>query len=218
MMADTERRGTANPGAPETAGQISRLPEEEARQAADWLRRGEIAAIEWLYDQYGRVAYGLAVRILHDPPAAEDVVQEAYLAVWRRGMAFDPARGSLRSWLLTIVRNRAIDQLRSRAYRQKAIGLETFGSADGVGDPEQTALMTDECVSLRRLLEKLSMGQRRTLELSYFDGLSQTEIALQMGVPLGTVKGRMRLGLGRLRIMLRDSPELNIAPGQPHLT
>ena len=166
-------------------------------------RPDETEVFEWLYGQYFRRAYRLAFLILRDAQAAEDVVQEAYVAVWRRAASIDPAEGSLPSWLLTVVRNRAIDHLRGRAYRQTAIGLDAASSAVAPDDPERAALVSDDRSRIRDALEQLNARQRRTLELGYFGGLSQSEIARQLGVPLGTVKGRMRSGLTRMRGLLQ---------------
>ena len=173
------------------------------QSAAAHPARDHTAIFESLYDQYRRSAYGLAFLILGDPQAAEDVVQEAYVAVWRSAGSIVAAEESLRSWVLTIVRNRAIDQLRGRAYRQTAFGLDTAMSAVASDDPEHTVLLNDDRARIRNALEHLNARQRQTLELGYFGGLSQTEIARHLGVPLGTVKGRMRSGLTRMRGLLQ---------------
>lgn len=173
------------------------------QSAAAQPARDQTAIFEWLYGQYRRSAYGLAFLILRDPQAAEDVVQEAYVAVWRRAASIAPAEASLRSWVLTIVRNRAIDHLRGRAHRQTALGLDTAISAVAPDDPEHTVLVNDDRARIRKALGHLNARQRQTLELGYFGGLSQTEIARQMGVPLGTVKGRMRSALTRMRGLLQ---------------
>ena len=136
--------------------------------------------------------------------AAEDVVQEAFVAVWRKASTFDSKRGQLRPWLLRIVRNRAIDRLRTMATRRELrssiddAGLFVEDAAselvEAEGDREQ----------LRRLLGDLPEGQRRAIELSYFGGLTQPEVAVALGLPVGTVKGRQRLGLEKMRLALRD--------------
>jgi RNA polymerase sigma-70 factor (ECF subfamily) len=177
-------------------------PESE-REMAALLRRGEASAIEGLYARYGRLAFGLAFRILGDGGAAEDVVQEAFLALWRNALRFDAERGSLRAWLLAIVRNRAVDQLRGRRT-----ALEN--SVEMVAAPRAEEMEAWEAMSLelerkqvREALASLPQEQRQSLELAYFEGLSHSEIATRMEVPLGTVKGRMRLGLEKVRSFLQ---------------
>jgi RNA polymerase sigma-70 factor, ECF subfamily len=166
------------------------------------LRSGEAAAIEWLYDRYGRLAFGLAVRILNDGSAAEDVVQEAFLAIWRNARLFDVERGSLRTWLLSIVRNRAIDHLRGR-HNAAHDQLETMpASRANVTDAWEAVSLELERKQVREALASLPEVQRQSLELAYFEGLSHSEIASRMEVPLGTVKGRMRLGLEKVRSFL----------------
>jgi RNA polymerase sigma-70 factor, ECF subfamily len=172
---------------------------EADSELAAALRLGSAAALESLYDRYSRLAYGLAYRIMNDSAAAEDVVQEAFVNAWRNANAYDPGRGSLRSWLLAIVRNRAIDRLRGSRLRVAEAPLEG-------GEPEAESADVSDLVSaqaegreIRDGVAALPEAQRRTLELAYFGGLTHVEIALRMGVPLGTVKGRMRIGLERLR-------------------
>ncbi len=168
----------------------------------DQLIAGNSQAIEMLYDRYARLAFGVALKILGERTAAEDVVQEAFVAVWRNAAAFDPARGQIRSWLLRIVRNRAIDRLRANpAYRQSAdIETANLSVKDVAFDH---VAMDAERQQLRHVLSALPQTQRRAIELSYFGGLSQTEVASRMHLPLGTVKSRMRLGLEKMRVSLR---------------
>ena len=166
------------------------------------LKRGESAAIESLYDRYGRLAYGLAFRILDDRSAAEDVVQEAFVSVWRNAAGFDASRGGLRSWLLSIVRNRAIDRLRGSARIRTEVDLETAEPVAGVADVWQSVSLHLERKQIREGFAELPDAQRRTLELAYFGGYTHVEIANQMQVPLGTVKGRMRIGLEKMRSFL----------------
>jgi RNA polymerase sigma-70 factor, ECF subfamily len=177
-------------------------PESE-REMAALLRRGEASAIEWLYDRYARLAFGLAFHILKDASTAEDVVQEAFLAIWRNALRFDAGRGSLRAWLLAIVRNRAIDQLRGRASAAAATyGPDTAPEAESMDAWEAMSLELER-KQVREALASLPQEQRQTLELAYFEGLSQSEIAARMDVPLGTVKSRIRLGLEKVRSFLQ---------------
>lgn len=175
------------------------LPDAELAAA---LQRGEPRAVEALYDRYGRLAFGLASRMITDKAAAEDVVQDAFISVWRNATSFDPARGSLRAWLLSIVHHRAIDRLRGSAGRQAEAPLDAIQRRT----PDAFAVESadDDRIEIRNALAALPEAQRQTLELAYFAGLTHVEIALRMGVPLGTVKGRMRMGLEKLRNHLQE--------------
>lgn len=162
-------------------------------------------AIETLYDRYGRLAYTLAYRIVSDEGAAQDVVQEAFLAVWRRGSTYDPSRGSVRSWLCSIVRNRALDRLRGRSGRAREdLCLEAAHAQTSSSDTWEEVVAGLEREHVKTALGELPPEQRQTIELAYFKGYTQTEISAVMGVPLGTVKGRTRLALVKLREALAD--------------
>ena len=166
------------------------------------LVAGDSRAIESLYDRYARLAFGLAFRMLNDRMAAEDVVQEAFVALWRHAKSFDADRGQVRSWLLRIVHNRAIDRLRGNAAHRETDNIE--GANVSVRDTvwDQVAADADR-TQVRALLNELSWGERHAIELSYFGGLSQPEVAVTMRLPLGTVKSRQRLGLAKLRNALK---------------
>lgn len=167
------------------------------------LQRGEASAIEWLYDRYARLAFGLAYHILKDASAAEDAVQDAFLSVWRNALRFDAGRGSLRAWLLAIVRNRAIDQLRGRAAAAPALyGPDAAPDAEFMDAWEAMSLELER-KQVREALASLPPEQRQSLELAYFEGLSQSEIAGRLALPLGTVKGRIRLALEKVRSFLQ---------------
>jgi RNA polymerase sigma-70 factor (ECF subfamily) len=162
------------------------------------LATGDSRAIESLYDRYGRLAFGLALRMLNDRMAAEDVVQEAFVALWRHAKSFDPDRGQVRSWLLRIVRNRAIDRLRGNATHRETANIDDANLS--VDDTAWDHVAADaDRTQVQRLLNDLPSGQRRAIELSYFGGLSQPEVAVTMRLPLGTVKSRQRLGLEKMR-------------------
>ncbi|HUB99746.1 MAG TPA: sigma-70 family RNA polymerase sigma factor [Solirubrobacterales bacterium] len=155
------------------------------------------------YDRHGGVAYSLAYRIVGDPGAAEDVTQEAFISVWRSGARFDRARGSVRSWMLSIVRNRAIDSLRAGAA-SKAPKLTFDDDAVLEQRPaeeltEEEAMRHETADEVRGALGLLPGDQSKVIELAYYGGFSQSEIAEMLGVPLGTVKGRMRLGMEKIR-------------------
>jgi RNA polymerase sigma-70 factor, ECF subfamily len=164
--------------------------------------------IEALYDRYGGLAHTVALRILSDRGAAEDVVQESFLAVWRRGSTFQPGRGSLRSWICTIVRNRAIDRLRGDRHRTRLdTPIEGESVEPAVTDPWVAVALELSGEEVRKALAELPTEQRQTIELAYYGGYSQSEIAAAMEVPLGTVKGRVRIALDKLRASLADRLE-----------
>jgi RNA polymerase sigma-70 factor, ECF subfamily len=155
------------------------------------LASGDQKALGEFYDLYAGLANGLALRILRDSSDAEDVVQEAFVQVWRQASRYDPGRGSPQAWLCTIARTRALDRLRRRASRREDISDEP----PAVSETPQT----EEAIAVRDALGTLSSDQRRALELAYYEGLTQSEIALRLGEPLGTIKTRIRTAMIRLR-------------------
>jgi RNA polymerase sigma-70 factor (ECF subfamily) len=155
-----------------------------------------------LYDRHGGAAYSLAYRIVGEPGAAEDVTQEAFISLWRSGARYDRARGSVRSWMLSIVRNRAIDALRAGGGKAPKLTFDDEALLDQRPAEELTeeeAIRHETASELRGVLGQLPDEQSKVIELAYFGGFSQSEIARMLGVPLGTVKGRMRLGLEKIR-------------------
>jgi RNA polymerase sigma-70 factor, ECF subfamily len=159
-------------------------------------------AFEVFYDRHGGVAYSLAYRIVGEKAAAEDVTQEAFISIWRSGARFDRARGSVRSWMLSIVRNRAIDALRSRAGKAPKLTFdddEILEQRPSAERTEEEAMRNETASEIRGVLGGLPGEQSKVIELAYFGGFSQSEISRMLGVPLGTVKGRMRLGLEKIR-------------------
>lgn len=171
------------------------------------LKERDPQAMADLYDRYGRVAYSLIFRIVRNGAVAEDLVQETFLRVWNRVQSFDQQRGALGPWILTVARNRAIDYVRSIDGRMAAGALEL----DRVETPSLFCDFSDSALSLdrsRRLkgaFEKLNENQRKVIELAYFEGLSQTEMAEQMKQPLGTVKTWVRSALKILRDELTEA-------------
>jgi RNA polymerase sigma-70 factor (ECF subfamily) len=159
---------------------------------------------ESMVREYTALAFSVAVRVVRDPAVAEDVVQEAFLSVWRQSATYNQARGSLRSWLLAVVRNRAIDRIRAESSRPTAAAsdvdsLISLASETDVWADVSAALDRE---SLRTALRCLPAEQRQAIEMAYYDGLTHVEISELLAVPLGTVKGRMRLGLEKLRTQL----------------
>jgi RNA polymerase sigma-70 factor (ECF subfamily) len=177
---------------------IRLLADEEMMQL---VQRGEPRAFELLYDRHGGAAFSLAYRMSGDRLAAEDIAQEAFLSIWRSRLRYQPERGSVRTWVLGIVHNRAIDSLRRNLVHERR-----RSTMEGVEEREQAPELTEveavrreEARELRGVLETLPDDQRRTIELAYFGGFSQSEIAEMLDMPIGTVKGRMRLGLEKMR-------------------
>jgi len=169
------------------------------------IRSLDDLALAELYDRYGRMAFSLAYRILGERGVAEDVVQEAFLAVWRRSSAYSPDRGAARSWLMAIVHNLSVDRRRGR-YRHEMTDVQLddveYRLATGSEDVFGSVANGIEAEQIRSALLGLPLEQRQAIELAFFMGLSHQEIATRTGMPLGTVKGRMRLGLRKMRTAL----------------
>jgi RNA polymerase sigma-70 factor (ECF subfamily) len=183
------------------------------------IASGETRALEVLYDRYSRVVYSFAVRIVSDPQLAEEVLQEVFFRVWQQGSAFQSSRGSLITWLLSITHNLAIDEVRKRNRRPQKADSEdpelVLGSvADTSADIEEEVWLSGVRSAINTALARLPAEQRDVIELAYFRGMTQREIADVLGQPLGTIKTRMRLGLQKLREQLGDSEhEMIIRPG-----
>lgn len=158
---------------------------------------GDATALKELYDRYGRVVYSFAYRITSDATLSEECVQDVFVALWRRAADFDPKRAKLTTWLFVVARNRAIELGRQKARRPELREtLEPLGSAP---DPADMVAVADESQRVAEAMSELPEEQLAVLRLAYFDGRSHSEIAEVIGIPLGTVKGRMRLALERLR-------------------
>jgi RNA polymerase sigma-70 factor (ECF subfamily) len=153
--------------------------------------------------------FSVAYSVLRTVEAAEDVVQDAFLTIWRRADTYVPSRGTARTWLLTVVRHRSIDIVRARAARPFGVSLDVAGAlAAEDGDPAAEALRRIEGTSIRAALDVLPDRQRQVIELAFFSGLTYPEIAERSGLPLGTVKSRIRLALERLRLVLLPAPTI----------
>jgi RNA polymerase sigma-70 factor (ECF subfamily) len=174
--------------------------DEQEAALMERLAEGEVAALGMLYDRYRAVAYALALRITADAQSAEDVVQDAFLGVWSHARGYAAARGSVRTWLLSIVHHRAIDLVRRRRpVASLPLAGDPTDPALSVADPWPEVAGRLDRDRIRAALARLSDVQREALELAYFGGLTQVEIAERVGAPLGTVKSRLRLGLLALR-------------------
>ena len=166
-------------------------------------------AFEVIYDRHADTAFSLAFRMCSQRALAEDVVQEAFLSLWRSQARYDRGRGSVRTWLLGIVHNRAIDALRRRAVRNRGL-VDEEGLEERIASPERTDqefARREEARQVRDALEQLPGEQSRVIELAYFGGMTHVQIASMLNMPVGTIKGRMRLGLSKMRISLGDPVE-----------
>ncbi len=170
------------------------------------VHSGDARAFDVIFERHSGPAFSLAFRICGSRGRAEDIVQEAFLSIWRSGARYDRARGSVRSWLLAVVHNRAIDALRRESVRGAGRTVdESFAESVPSGRlTEVEAQQRDDAQRVRRALGELPQEQRRVIELAYFGGFTHHEIAEMLSLPAGTVKSRMRLALGKLRIELGE--------------
>ena len=203
-------RGTLQkPKEDEAASTYASLAQASDIELMRSIALGEEAALERLYERYSRLAYSLAYRLLRDSLAAEDIVQEAFLAIWRKAGTYQAQNGSVYSWLQAIVHHRAIDRLRSAANREQSctplepdVEQQTLSAepdaCDQVWRREQRSLVV-------AALAHIPPEQREVIDLAYFGGYTHVEIAEMLHIPLGTVKGRMRLGLQKMKLLLEES-------------
>jgi RNA polymerase sigma-70 factor, ECF subfamily len=201
------RTSRATAGGDGSVEQLRVLADEELMQLVYTSRPD---AFEVIYDRHADAAFSLAMRMCSQRALAEDVVQEAFLSLWRSSARYDRARGSVRTWLLGIVHNRSIDALRRRAVRDRGI-IDEEGIEERVASPDRTDLQfarREEARQVRDALEQLPGEQSRVIELAYFGGLTHTQIASMLDTPVGTIKGRMRLGLAKMRMALGDAAEM----------
>jgi RNA polymerase sigma-70 factor, ECF subfamily len=174
------------------------------------ISRRDVRALEAMYDRYGDIVYSVSLRVVGDVQLAEDVAQEVFLRLWRRPEQYDQSRGRFLTWLLSVARNRAIDERRSRGRRSRHESLpgmetEALFSVTSRDDPEDAALQGEEQHAVRKALLALPPEQRVAIELAYFRGYTQLEIATGLHQPLGTIKTRIRLGLQKLRQALVEN-------------
>ena len=171
------------------------------------VARGDEQALAQLYDSYRLILFGLLVRILNSREEAEDVLQEVFLQVWRRAKDFDETRGKPFTWLVTLARSRAIDRLRSLGARDRVAQASIREASEEVSDAAFDTFRSEQRALVTSALSQLPEEQKRPLVLAYFDGLTQSEIAANLGAPLGTVKTRMRAGMMKLREVLAGKNE-----------
>lgn len=177
----------------------------------DRLAGRDLGAFEALYDRYADLVYSVSLRVVGDAHVAQDVTQDVFLRVWRAPERFDVSRGKFVTWLLSVARNRSIDERRShgRRLRHEALPSTTeeedvLPSNDELDDPALMTVLTDERKAVRNAMSVLPPEQRLAIQLAYFGGLTQQEIANQLGQPLGTVKTRIRLGMRKMRGALEE--------------
>lgn len=179
-----------------------------------FVHQGDARAFEVVFDRHADAAFSLAYRMCGRRSTAEDVVQEAFLSLWRSGARYDPSRGSVRAWILGVVRNRSVDLFRRDLVRtaRDVNADDAVQRLPAVDDVAGEAERREDAGQVRRALRELPADQRRVIELAYFGGFTHSQIAELLALPAGTVKGRMRLGLTKLRLALGD-PSLSEVTG-----
>jgi RNA polymerase sigma-70 factor, ECF subfamily len=191
------------------SGDLRGLADEELMQL---VLDGEVRAFEVIFDRHASAAFSLAYRMCSRRSNAEDIVQEAFLSLWRSSTGYDPGRGSVRSWVLSVVHNRAIDVFRRQGSRDSR-DVSDDGIAERLPAPDSTdaeVARRDDARQVRTALDELPPDQRQVIELAYFGGFTHTQIAEMLELPPGTVKGRMRLGLTKLRFFLGEESRVTI--------
>lgn len=197
---------------------LSALPASHQEQPEHWsdqallqflcMNRSEWA-IEQLYNRYKHYSYALAFRILGDSSLAEDIVQDAFFTLWQKAFSYQEGLGSVKSWLLAIVRNRALDKVRSSSHREyQFINLAAMDEQDAPSAETETWEQVwggEQSIIIRKALAQLPSEQLQVIALNYFSGYTHMEIARQLQIPIGTVKGRIRLGLQKIKLLLQAS-------------
>jgi len=176
-------------------------PSQWERTTRDRLIAGEEGALNEIYDQFSSFVYGLALRVIGDARAAEDVSQDVFVSVWERPDAFDPHRGSLRTWLGTLAHRRAVDHVRREEARRRR-AIKDAARPVSTPDVEEMALALVTAERVRSALDTLPDEQRRAIQLAYFGGKTYRQVAEVLGIPEGTAKSRLRLGLRRIADVL----------------
>ena len=194
--------------APESGAKVQPKSEPTDEELISEICNGEEYAIEKLYERYHRYTYSLAYHILRDPGTAEDLVQDVFLSIWRKAASYQVQQGSVHSWIQAIVYHRAIDKVRAAAHRDRQwVPLQTDNEQDPPGeepDVWEQAWCDEQQRIIRRALNQIPAEQRMVIELAYFGGYTHAEISEQLCIPLGTVKGRMRLGLQKMKVFLAE--------------
>ena len=181
------------------------LPDEAAlvdAAAVERVANGDADALRQLYDRHGGLVYGLALGLLRDRSLAEECVQDVFVALWRQAGRYDSGRAKVTTWLYTIARNRAIELLRRQASRPAELHADLAPAGES-SDPADLVAEADRAQQVAEIMAELPEPQLAVLRLAYFDGLTHVEISERLGLPLGTVKGRLRLALERLRLSVQ---------------
>jgi RNA polymerase sigma-70 factor (ECF subfamily) len=189
-------------GRQSSESRLSRSPASaELRENLQFMAAGNHAALAKCYDSIGPAVFSLAVRMLRDRPAAEDVTQDIFVQVWRQAANFDGSRGSAEAWVMMIARSRILDRLRSRSagVALKPVGDHLPDAPDAADWPDDLAISHEDAVNVRVALAELPVDQKQAVTLAFFDGLTHVEISSKVGVPLGTVKTRIRQGLLKIK-------------------
>ena len=181
-------------------------PEARDRELVSRVGAGDQEAFRGLFHRYAPAAQALALRVVRQPHLAEEIVQEAFLALWRNPQGYDPQQGSVRSWLMGMIHHRAVDLVRREQAHRRRVEASISEAFEADSDPAETVAedldLPAERRAVRAALDGLPPEQRRVIELMYFDGLTQSKVAERLGLPLGTVKSRTLLGMRRLRAAL----------------
>lgn len=188
--------------------------EERDREIMARIKAGDSAALAELYSHYNRLLFGLILSILKKREEAEDILQEVFTNIWQKADQFDLERGTVYTWIVSLTRNKSIDRLRSKVYKEQKKQSTSLDDEDvfyplysGENDPLETAIFNDRAKRIHEALSKLSDKQRKVLQVAYFDGMTQSEISREFDIPLGTVKTRMRDGMLKLRELLEKELE-----------
>lgn len=198
-----------------TIGKILTKDEERDRELMARIKARDASALSELYDHYNRLLFGLILSILKKREEAEDILQEVFTKIWQQAEKFDLERGTVYTWIVTLARNRSIDRLRSKVYKEQKKQSTSLDDKDvfhplysDESDPLENTILTERAKKVHQALDQISEKQRKVLQVAYFSGMSQSEISEEFDIPLGTVKTRMRDGMIKLRELLAKDIEL----------
>lgn len=190
-------------------GKSARSDPDDERELMKRIKARDAEALEQLYDAYSSLLYGLVIPIVKKKEEAEDLLQEVFLRIWEKAYTFDETRGNVYSWIVTLARNKAIDRIRSKGYKTQQKATASTDEPDFTlegdrYDPLETTIHSDRAELVKTALEQIPKKQRQVIEIAYYKGMTQSEIAEHLDLPLGTVKTRTRQGLIKLKDILED--------------
>lgn len=198
-----------------TIGKILTKDEERDRELMARIKARDSSALSELYDHYNRLLFGLILSVLKKREEAEDILQEVFTKIWQQAEKFDLEKGTVYTWIVTLARNKSIDRLRSKVYKEQKKQSTSLDNEDvfhplysDESDPLENTILTDRAKKVHEALNQISEKQRKVLQVAYFSGMSQSEISQEYNIPLGTVKTRMRDGMIKLRELLAKEIEL----------